>query len=189
MRLSGRRKMTLLNMRLPSVPPSPGHGGFAGSHKKDQNRYQPYSTGWKGQDSAKAAGNSGEDMPAWKSFGGRGRPRGRGRRGPANHGSPGSKDVNQYKWQLLCQNTGIRKPVCSGSTRNSRNFQSSDKCKLLCCQSCTFCSKKCKAAAKERLKSSIKETSRNKICELCFFCRSVCFCPICSQCPVLFMLH
>ena len=24
---------------------------------------------------------------------------------------------------------------------------------------------------------------QKKICELCFFCRSVCFCPICSQCP------
>ena len=77
--------------------PDPGHGGFAGSHKRGQNRYQPYSTGWKGRDSAKAAGNSGKDMPAWKSFGGRGRPRGRGRGGPANRGSRGSKDVNQYK--------------------------------------------------------------------------------------------
>ena len=74
--------------------PGPGHGGFAGSHKRGQNRYQPYSTGWKGQDSAKAAGNSGKDMPAWKSFGGRGRPRGRGCGGPANRGSRGSKDVN-----------------------------------------------------------------------------------------------
>ena len=36
--------------------------------------------------------------------------------------------------------------------------------------------------AKERLKSSTKE-SRNKVCELCFFCHSVCFCPICSHCP------
>ena len=24
---------------------------------------------------------------------------------------------------------------------------------------------------------------RNKVCELCFFCRSLCFCPNCSQCP------
>ena len=81
----------------------------------------------------------------------------------------------------MCNKTGVRKPVFSGSSRNSKNFK--DKCKLLCCQSCTFCNKKCEAATKERLKSSIKETSRNKICELCFFCRSVCFCPICSQCP------
>ena len=27
--------------------PSPGHGGFAAGHKRQQNRYQPYSTGWK----------------------------------------------------------------------------------------------------------------------------------------------
>ena len=66
--------------------------------------------------------------------------------------------------------------------RNSQDIKCSNQCKLLCCRSCTFCNKKCKAAAKERLKSSIKE-SRNKVCELCFFCRSVCFCSICSQCP------
>ena len=77
--------------------PGPGHGGFATGHKKDQARYQPYSTGWKGQDASKPSGNSGKDMPAWKSFGGRGRPRGRGRGGPSNRGSRGSKDINQYK--------------------------------------------------------------------------------------------
>ena len=66
--------------------------------------------------------------------------------------------------------------------KNSQNSRFPDQCKLLCCRSCTFCNKKCKAAAKERLKSSTKE-SRNKVCELCFFCRSVCFCSICSQCP------
>ena len=77
--------------------PSPGHGGFAGAHKKGQNRYQPYSTAWKGQDMSKASGNSGKDMPAWKSFGGRGRSRGRGCGGPSGRGSRGSKDVNQYK--------------------------------------------------------------------------------------------
>ena len=67
--------------------PGLGHGGFAGAHKKGQNRYQPYSTGWKGQDSTKTLGNSGKDIPAWKSFGGRGRPHGRGRGGPANRSS------------------------------------------------------------------------------------------------------
>ena len=77
--------------------PGPGHGGFAGAHKKGQARYQPYSTGWKGQDATKPSGNSGKDMLAWKSFGGRGRPRGRGRGGPANRGSRGSKDVHPYK--------------------------------------------------------------------------------------------
>ena len=77
--------------------PGLGHGGFAGAQKRGQNRYQPYSTGWKSQDATKPSGNSGKDMPAWKSFGGRGRPRGRGRGGPANHGSRGSKDVHPYK--------------------------------------------------------------------------------------------
>ena len=77
--------------------PGPGHGGFAGAQKRGQNRYQPYSTGWRNQDTSKPSGNSGKDMPAWKSFGGRGRPRGRGRGGPANRGSRGSKDVHPYK--------------------------------------------------------------------------------------------
>ena len=59
--------------------PGPGHQGFAGGHKKTQQvRYQPYSTGWKSQDTTKPAGNTGKDMPAWKSFGGRGRSCGRG---------------------------------------------------------------------------------------------------------------
>ena len=78
--------------------PDPGHGGFAGGHKKAQQvRYQPYSTGWKSQDTSKSTGNAGKDMPAWKSFGGRGRYRGRGCGGQANRGSRGSKDNTQYK--------------------------------------------------------------------------------------------
>ena len=66
------------------------------------------------------------------------------------------------------------------SNKQSQNFKVS--CKLLCCQACTFCNKKCKAAAKERLKSSLRN-QRNKFCELCFFCRSVCLCPKCDKCP------
>ena len=85
----------------------------------------------------------------------------------------------------MCHRTGISILVSKDGVkdRNSQNSRLFNQCKLLCCRSCTFCNKICKAAAKERLKSSIKETSRNKICELCFLCRSVCFCPICSQCP------
>ena len=66
------------------------------------------------------------------------------------------------------------------SNKKSKNFKVT--CKLLCCQSCTFCNKKCKAAAKERLKSSLRN-QRNKFCELCFFCRSLCLCPKCDKCP------
>ena len=66
------------------------------------------------------------------------------------------------------------------SNRRSQNFKVT--CKLLCCQSCTFCNKKCMAAAKERLKSSLRN-QRNKFCELCFFCRSLLFCPKCDKCP------
>ena len=77
--------------------PGPGHWGFTGGHKKGQVRFQPYSSGWKGQDNSKPTGNPGKDMPAWKSFGTRGRSRGRGRGGFSNRGSRGAKDNNQYK--------------------------------------------------------------------------------------------
>ena len=41
--------------RIPQ--PGPGQGGFTGGHKKlQQNRYQPYSTGWKNQESSRASG-------------------------------------------------------------------------------------------------------------------------------------
>ena len=49
--------------------PGPGQGGFTGHKKLQQHRYQPYSTGWKNQDNFKPSGQSGKDMPAWKSFG------------------------------------------------------------------------------------------------------------------------
>ena len=66
--------------------------------------------------------------------------------------------------------------------KKSTDSQYSFRCKLLCCQSCTFYNKQCKAATKERLKSSLKK-QRNEFCELCFFCRSLCFCRTCTQCP------
>ena len=56
-------------------------------------------------------------------------------------------------------------------------------CIVSCCQSCTFCLKCAKAVAKERHKSFIKVKKRNKFCERCFYCRSLCFCLNCSQCP------
>ena len=64
--------------------PGPGLRGIAGGHKRGQNRY---STALKGQDTSKASGNSGKDLPAWKTFCGRGRSRGRGRGGPDGRGS------------------------------------------------------------------------------------------------------
>ena len=78
--------------------PGPDHGGFAGNQKRQQNRYQPYSTSWKpGQDSSQTGNTTGKDMPAWKSFGGRGRARGRGRGGQPGHGTRPSKEQGQYK--------------------------------------------------------------------------------------------
>ena len=57
--------------------PGLGRGGFAGTQKRQQNRYQPYSTNWKhGQEISQTSGATGKDMPVWKSFGGLGRGRG-----------------------------------------------------------------------------------------------------------------
>ena len=80
-----------------TLQPIPGPGGFAGGHKKlQQNRYQPYLTGWKNQESSRSSGQTGKDMLAWKSFGGRGRSWGRGRGGQLGRDSRGPKDNSQY---------------------------------------------------------------------------------------------
>ena len=53
--------------------PGPGQWGFTGGYKKQQqqqSRFQPYPANWKQpEDSSR---QTGKDMPAWKSFGGRG---------------------------------------------------------------------------------------------------------------------
>ena len=80
--------------------PGSGHGGFAGGFKKQQQqgRFQPYPANWKqAQDSARPGGQSGKDMPAWKSFGHRGRARGRGRGRQPGRGTRPAKEHAQYK--------------------------------------------------------------------------------------------
>ena len=78
--------------------PSLGRDGFAGSQKRQQNRYQSYSTNWKhGQETSQTSGSTGKDMPAWKSFGGRGRARGRGRGGQPRRGTHPPRETAQYK--------------------------------------------------------------------------------------------
>ena len=78
--------------------PGPGRGGFAGNQKRQQTRYQPYSTSWKpGQDTSHTGNPTGKDMPAWKSFEGHGRARGRGRGGQPGRGTRPPRDQGQYK--------------------------------------------------------------------------------------------
>ena len=80
--------------------PGSGHGGFAGGFKKQQQqgRFQPYPANWKQtQDTARSGGQSGKDMPVWKSFGSRGRARGRGRGGQPGRSTRPAKEHNQYK--------------------------------------------------------------------------------------------
>ena len=49
---------------------------------------------------------------------------------------------------------------------------------MSCCQSCSFCRR---VVAKERRNS--QSSNVNKICEKCFLCRSLEFCPQCVKCP------
>ena len=50
---------------------------------------------------------------------------------------------------------------------------------VISCNSCSFCKR---VATKQRCKSRHCSTSRNKICEICFLCRSLEFCPKCHNC-------
>ena len=80
--------------------PGSGRGGFASAFTKQQqqNRFQPYPAKWKqSQDSSRPGGQTGKDMPAWKSFGSRGRSRGRGRGGQPGNGTRPAKEQSQYK--------------------------------------------------------------------------------------------
>ena len=79
------------------------------------------------------------------------------------------KTVNLYQ----CHQTSVR--------RDSKCLSVSNKCKLGCCKSCTYCSR---AGTKERHKSGYcKTTSVIKICEQYFLCRSIVFCQTCTKCP------
>ena len=95
----------------------------------------------------------------------------------------GLKTPNNTNDNYCVNNPVFRSRAENCMLTQSKDIQCSTKCKLLCCQSCTFCNKHYRAAAKERLKSSCRKQSSNKICELCFFCRSLCFCPQCAKCP------
>ena len=91
-------KITQFESDKHTSKPGAGRGGFAGSFKKQQGRFQPYPANWtKSRDTARSGGQSGMDMPAWKSFGSRGRARSFGRGGQPGCGTRLVKDNNQYK--------------------------------------------------------------------------------------------
>ena len=54
-------------------------------------------------------------------------------------------------------------------------------CILSCCKSCSICNFT-RASTKERCKTRCSK-NRNKVCQRCFFCKSLSFCQICSKCP------
>ena len=69
-----------------------------------------------------------------------------------------------------------------GSQSSVSNQQSdfSKDCKFACCSSCSFCKR---AVAKEKRKP-LSCQNRNKICEQCFVCKSMSFCPKCHKCTL-----
>ena len=69
-----------------------------------------------------------------------------------------------------------------GSQSSVSNQQSdfSKDCKFVCCSSCSFCNR---AVAKEKRKT-LSCQNRNKICEQCFVCKSMSFCPKCHKCTL-----
>ena len=58
------------------------------------------------------------------------------------------------------------------------------KCKLSCCQSCSYCPR---ALTKERDKSwggrLLSDIKEIKICQRCFLCHSITLCKTCNKCP------
>ena len=87
------------NTKCTSQPGS-GHGGFTGGFKKQQQqgRFQPYPANWKqSQDTSQSGGQSGKDMPSWKSFGSSGRGTGHNRGGQQGCGTRPAKEHFQYK--------------------------------------------------------------------------------------------
>ena len=65
------------------------------------------------------------------------------------------------------------------SVSNQQSDCSKD-CKFACCSSCSFCNR---AVAKEKRKT-LSCQNRNKICEQCFDCKSMSFCPKCHKCTL-----
>ena len=67
---------------------------------------------------------------------------------------------------------------------SSRTDNKLFKCKLSCCQSCSYCPR---ALAKERVKSRgsrlLSNTREIKICQRCFLCHSITLCKTCNKCP------
>ena len=85
-----------------------------------------------------------------------------------------AKGHSSYIRQLLCNSS-----VYDTTDREQRDFRtvSDFKCKITYCRSCTFC---CQVATKEKFKAHYCKIKRViKVCERCFLCRSIEFCPEC----------
>ena len=85
----------------------------------------------------------------------------------------------------LCVGKGRKfEPCTSDSRKQGLNQQEQDcqfTCKLLCCNSCSFCQR---VSTKERCKSQLLlSLSKNKVYERCFLCRSLEYCKSCHNVP------
>ena len=170
--------------------PGPGQGGFSGGYKKQQqhNCFQPYLSTWKqSQDSSRVSGKTGKDMPAWKSFGGRGRSRGRFRGGQSGRGTRPPKEAAHYK-----DNYCITEPVpvtrsvafVKSVTEQAFSVTVQPHVWFPVVSPVHFVQKVQRPTQKNDI-SPLSKAKReiNKYCERCFYCRSLYFCPKCSQCP------
>ena len=75
--------------------------------------------------------------------------------------------------------TAGREIITKSDNRHLYRF----KCKLTCCESCTYCAR---AFPKERSKSRVSRLlsskAQIKICERCFLCHSIVLCKTCNKC-------
>ena len=145
--------------------------GRSGSLYK-KGRYHPYER----QDSK--SDNRRQDRPVWKNIA-----RGHNKRNKGKHlySSRPAKGQQPYKRQSMYNFvTGKAVDQEHINTKDNKHF----KCKLSCCQSCSYCPR---ALTKERVKSRVSRLLCNsreiKICQRCFLCHSVVFCKTCNKCP------
>ena len=163
--------------------PGPGHGGFAGGHKKGQVRYQPYSTVWKAVLNLLATlaktcqpGKALEVMAD-----------------PA---------VGVVEVHLTVVPKAPRTIISTNDNYCVKELVVTTRSwTVVLTETPKTVNVNCSVASlvhfatnivrqpQKRLKSSFKKQGINKICELCFFCRSLCFCPNVPNATMLCMPH
>ena len=140
-----------------------------------KGRYHPYERQDKKSDFRKL------DWPAWKNISYSQHRHGKGK---PQYSSRPAKGQQPYKWQLLCNKVTGTAAGQEHSQKDSNCSIFRDSCKIQCCKPCSFCNR---ASTKETNKSWLVSCNVKrlyiKMCQRCFFCRSIALCPICNKCP------